>query len=143
MVKDLGSPEENHDTTSGNKRPTKDTQYKDTQLKPVEPIGSGIKFYEKKKKPEGIGSVLERFKVPEKKAHGASYPWQDTAVRMWKKLNLNGKPTAGWFRLFKLNSDMAERSCAWASDSGGTDLEKLTFWAFNQFKKYGKINFQS
>jgi hypothetical protein len=102
---------------------------------------SGFKVYTKKKI-EAIGDVLKNFSAPVKKPFGASYAWQDTAVRWWKKLGLNGKPTAGWFKLFKLNVDLAERSCSWVSDSGGNDLEHLTYWAFNKFKKEGKITYE-
>jgi hypothetical protein len=106
-----------------------------------EPVGSVVKFY-KKRTIEPIGNILKNFTAPIKKTSGASYLWQDTAVRWWKKLGLNGKPTAGWFKLFKSNLDLAERSCSWVSDSGGNDLERLTYWAFNKFKKEGKINYE-
>ena len=106
-----------------------------------EPVGSGVKFY-KKRTIEPIGNILKNFSAPIKKPFGASYQWQDTAVRWWKKLGLNGKPTAGWFKLFKSNLNLAERSCAWVSDSGGDDLERLTYWAFNKFKKEGKITYE-
>jgi len=142
MVSAGNSPKEIHDTTRGKPQQHKDTQIKDTQLKnQSEPDGSGIKFY-KKRTIEPIGNILKNFTAPIKKTNGASYLWQDTAVRWWKKLGLNGKPTAGWFKLFKSNLNLAERSCAWVSDSGGDDLERLTYWAFNKFKKEGKITYE-
>jgi biotin operon repressor len=142
MISAGGSPEENHDSTRGKPQQYKDTQIKDTQLKnQQEPVGSGFKVYEKKKIGT-IGDVLKKFTVPIKKPFGASYVWQDTAVRWWKKLGLDGKPTAGWFKLFKLDARLAERSCSWVSDSGGNDLERLTYWAFNKFKKEGKITYE-
>jgi len=109
--------------------------------KQQEPVGSGFKIYTKKKIGT-IGDVLKKFTIPTTKPKGATYEWQDTAVRWWKKLGLDGKPTAGWFRLFKLNATLAERSCSWVSDSGGNDLEHLTYWAFNKFKKEGKITYE-
>lgn len=36
------------------------------------------------------------------KKHGGTYEWQDTAVRFWKELKISGKPSTGWFKLFKL-----------------------------------------
>lgn len=30
-----------------------------------------------------------------------TYEWQDRAIDMWSKLNINGKPNANWFRFFK------------------------------------------
>lgn len=141
MDKNLGSPEENDDQTRGKLRTNKDTHNKDTQLKPLEPNGSGVVFY-KKKTIGSVGDVLKKFTIPNKKPKGATYEWQDRAARWWKKLGLGGKPTARWFRLFKLNADLAERSCAWASDSGARDLERITYWGFNQFKNYGKINYE-
>lgn len=87
-----------------------------------------------------LRDVLSRHGVlREKRKGGATYKWQDDAVRFWSKLKLSGSPTAGWFRIFKLNAVTASRACEWVSDSGGQDLEKLTYWAFNQFKKNGKI----
>jgi hypothetical protein len=122
--------------------PIRRTNIKEEPIKNQhEPVGSGFKVYEKKKIGT-IGDVLKKFTVPIKKPFGASYAWQDTAVRWWKKLGLDGKPTAGWFRLFKLNAKLAERSCSWVSDSGGQDLERLTYWAFNKFKKEGKITYE-
>ena len=73
---------------------------------------------------------------------GATHAWQDAAVQWWKKLGLGEKPTASWFKQFRLCLTEMERACSWASDSGGNDLEKLTYWALNQFKKYGKIVYE-
>jgi biotin operon repressor len=89
-----------------------------------------------------ISDVLDKFKLPTEQARGATYQWQDTAVRWWVKLDLEEKPTASWFKIFRDNTSLAERACSWASDSGGDELEKLTYWAFNQFKKNGKIVYE-
>ena len=98
----------------------------------IESNGSGIK---------SIGSLLTKFKLPTRQC-GATFQWQDTAVRWWNKLGIQGKPTAGWFKLFKLNVAIAERACSFASDSNADNLEKLTYWAFNQYRKNGKITYE-
>ncbi len=127
---------------SSNKHYTINNKIKEDNKKnnQSEPDGSGIKFY-KKRTVEPVGNILKDYTVPIKKSFGASYAWQDTAVRWWKKLGLDGKPTAGWFRIFKIDENMAERSCSFASDSGAKNIEKITYWAFNQYKKHGKIKY--
>lgn len=86
-----------------------------------------------------VGTVLEGFETPKPTKGGAKYSWQDTAVRWWKKLGLGEKPTASWFKHFRDCASLMERACAWASDSNGEDLEKLTYWALARLKKHGKI----
>jgi len=116
--------------------PLRRTNIKEEPLrKPAEAVASGVKGV------KSMSDILANHVLPEKKKGGATYQWQDTAVRMWKKLELSGNPSAGWFKLFKANTALAERACSWVSDSGGDDLERLTYWAYNQFKKYGKINY--
>lgn len=103
--------------------------------KTTEPDGSGI---------QKIDSVLKDYKPKntDKKGGGAKYQWQDMAVRWWEKLHLDGEPNGSWFRIFKLNSTIAERACSWASDSGADNLEKLIYWAFSQLRKHGEIRYE-
>ena len=61
---------------------------------------------------------------------------------MWVKLGLTGNIPSGWFKMFKTNVVLAEHACSWVSDSGGYDLEKLSYWAFNQLRKNGKITYE-
>lgn len=132
---------------------SKDTRQKRDKI-PVEKRGIRRSIIKKNKtsdEPRGsgfnsIGSLLKKHDKQILKASaipskigGAFHRWQDTAVRWWIKLGLGKKPTASWFKIFKQNAGLAERACSWASDSGGKDLEKLTYWALNQFKKHGKI----
>ena len=48
-----------------------------------------------------IQELLKNNGLKISKHSGATYEWQDTAVRMWLGLKINGKPTKNWFKLFR------------------------------------------
>jgi len=124
-------------TSVHQKQLNKDTHYKDTQLIPLRRDAGFENMKTLIEKHDN--HVLEASAIPQKKIGGATYAWQDAAVRWWKKLGLSGSPATGWFKIFKTNTVLAERACSWTSDSGGRDPEKLAYWAFAQFKKNGRI----
>ena len=48
-----------------------------------------------------IEELLKNNGLKLSKHAGASYEWQDHAVRMWTDLKISGKPTKNWFKLFR------------------------------------------
>jgi len=93
-----------------------------------------------KSSPLAIADILKNRveKKPKKKTGGATYSWQDHAVRVAQKLDI--KPDKQWFKCFKLNSEgILERTASWLSDYACADKKMMFYWGLNQFKKYGKI----
>lgn len=130
----VDKPEDIDDRTIGHQSPLKDTHLEGNTLNTSRGVNaSGITSLKDILSTKGI--------VVKKSVGGATHEWQDRAVRYWQKLGLKGHPDAAWFKIFKTDPGIAERACNWASDSGGQDLRKLTFWGFNQFRKNGKITF--
>lgn len=87
----------------------------------------------------GISSILkDRFTKPVKKTGGATYSWQDHAVRVAQKLGI--EPDKQWFKCFKINKEgLLDRTASWVYDYSCTDKRMMFYWGLNQFKKYGKI----
>jgi hypothetical protein len=48
-----------------------------------------------------IQELLENNGLKISKRSGATYEWQEHAVRMWNDLKISGKPTKNWFKLFR------------------------------------------
>lgn len=82
----------------------------------------------------GIGG-LEKINLNseiEKKSKkgGAFHRWQDTAVRMWKKLGLEKSPSPSFFKCFRQNEAKSERVAYDLSDleKRPDNIEKLFYW---------------
>lgn len=58
------------------------------------------------------------------------YSWQQNAIDMWNKLNLDGRPTSSFFKCFKLNEKKAIDAVYFATDTTG-DILKAFFWKYN------------
>ena len=60
-----------------------------------------------------------------------TYPWQDTAVRMWNKLGLKPPINSSFMRCFKLNEGKAEGIAYDLSDGDFRNTLKMFFWKWN------------
>lgn len=102
-------------------------------------ISNGSAVGEKNMKgTESLGDLLKG-KVIIKKKGGASYEWQDKAVRVADKLGVKVSPK--WFKCFRdTPHGVLESAYRYVSDypSAG-DKEKLFYWSVNNFKKHGRI----
>lgn len=81
---------------------------------------------------EEIGKTLKDKKF--KKGRDLK-PWQDSALRLWKKLGLKGSPNSSWFKAFKVNQFLAETAAYFVYDANARNPELLFYWKFNQLRK--------
>jgi hypothetical protein len=71
---------------------------------------------------------------------GASYEWQDYAIRLWGKLGLGDRPSSGWFKLFKMafinnKKLLLDLAYSFVQDANAQNPERLFYWKFNRLLK--------
>ena len=69
---------------------------------------------------------------------GASYPWQDTAVRAWKRLGLTGSPSPSFFKCFREHEALSETVAGTAAEMGAKDPEAYFYKLLSIRMKGGK-----
>jgi hypothetical protein len=109
------------DTPSNDNHNNKDKD-KDIQQKPI---------VDKKE-------LLKRLGIENVK--GASYEWQDYAIRLWGKLGLGDRPSSGWFKLFKMafinnKKLLLDLAYSFVQDANAQNPERLFYWKFNRLLK--------
>jgi len=81
---------------------------------------------------------INKFKKREKK-RGATYRWQDRAVEIWTKLGIEGKPKAGWFKIFRDSPNLCEQAFTNLIDAPAkNDPEHYFYWLVNDLKRIQK-----
>lgn len=96
--------------------------------------------HEVKKGLLAIGNVIDKFKLPVKKKGGATYQWQDEAVRKWKELGLRGSPSKCWFKAFKITpAGVLNSAFSFVKDAQARNPETLFYWKLNQIKHTHKV----
>lgn len=78
-------------------------------------------------------------KKEKKKIGGAIYRWQYRAVEVWSKLGIEGKPRAGWFKIFRDQPNLCERAYSNLIDAPSkSNPEKYFYWLVNDYKRVQK-----
>ena len=101
----------------------------------IQPEAVGVK----EKKIVDKSELLRKLGM-EPQTRGATYDWQDYAVRLWKGIGLNHSPSKSFFKLVKEacfagKRGLLDATYAYVSDARANNPEKLFYWKFYQFLK--------
>jgi len=91
---------------------------------------------------EKISSFIKPIPQKKSKFGGASYSWQDKAVRYAQGLGIsNVSKNKNWFRMFRITPPgILDRAYTFCKDLNMKNPETYFYWTVNKFRKELKIN---